>query len=63
MIRSKEEHFDFEDEDLQKNTQPTFQRRINVASTLWINFEITLIRDWKWNKIRRQIFSVAQVNF
>ena len=24
--------------------QPTFQRRINVVSTLWINFEITLIR-------------------
>ena len=25
-------------------TQPTFQRRINVVSTLWINVEITLIR-------------------
>ena len=23
--------------------QPTFQRRINVVSTLWINVEITLI--------------------
>ena len=27
--------------------QPTFQRRINVVSTLWINVEITLIRHWK----------------
>ena len=25
-------------------TQPTFQRRINVVSTLWINVELTLIR-------------------
>ena len=25
-------------------TQPTFQRRINVVSMLWINVEITLIR-------------------
>ena len=25
-------------------TQPTFQRRINVVSTLWINVEITLIQ-------------------
>ena len=25
-------------------TQPAFQRRINVVSTLWINVEITLIR-------------------
>ena len=41
-------------------SQPTFQRRINVVSTLWINFEITLIRRWKWNKIRRQIFNDAQ---
>ena len=41
-------------------TQPTFQRRINVVSTLWINVEITLIWRWKWNKIRRQIFNVAQ---
>ena len=40
--------------------QPTFQRRINVVSTLWINVEITLIRRWKWNKIRRRIFNVAQ---
>ena len=35
------------------------QRRINVVSTLWINVEITLIRSWKWNKIRRRIFNVA----
>ena len=42
------------------HTQPTFQRRINVVSTLWINVEITLIRRWKWNKIRRRIFNVAQ---
>ena len=41
-------------------TRPTFQRRINVVSTLWINIEITLIRRWKWNKIRRRIFNVAQ---
>ena len=27
---------------------------------LWINVEITLIRRWKWNKIRRRIFNVAQ---
>ena len=41
-------------------TQPTFQRRISVVSTLWINVEITLIRRWKWNKIWRRIFNVAQ---
>ena len=41
-------------------SQPTFQRRINVVSTLWINVEITLTRLWKWNKIRRRIFNVAQ---
>ena len=41
-------------------SQPTFQCRINVVSTLWINVEITLIRHWKWNKIRRRIFNVAQ---
>ena len=40
--------------------QPTFQRRINVVSTLWINVEITLILRWKWNKIWRRIFNVAQ---
>ena len=33
-------------------SQPIFQRRINV--------EITLIRRWKWNKIWRRIFNVAQ---
>ena len=32
-----------------RQTQPTFQRWINVVSTLWINVEITLIRHWKWN--------------
>ena len=34
--------------------------RYNPAniSTLWINVEITLIRRWKWNKIRRRIFNV-----
>ena len=42
------------------SAQPTFQRRINVVSTLWINVEIMLIRRWKWNKIRRQIFNVTQ---
>ena len=45
---------------LARSTRPTFQRRINVVSTLWINVEITLIRSWKWNKIRRRIFNVAQ---
>ena len=40
--------------------RPTFQRRINVVSTLWVNVEITLIRRWKWNKIRRRIFNVVQ---
>ena len=43
------------------SAQPTFQRRINVVSTLWINFEITLIRRWKWSKIQRRIFNVAQL--
>ena len=42
------------------NKQPTIQRQITVVSTLWINVQITLIRRWKWNKIRRRIFSVAQ---
>ena len=37
-----------------------FHRWINVVSTLWINVEITLIWRWKWNKIRRRIFNVAQ---
>ena len=41
-------------------TQSTFQHRINVVSVLWINVEITLIRRWKWNKIWRRIFNVAQ---
>ena len=42
------------------SSHSTFQRRINVVSTLWINVERTLIRRWKWNKIRRRIFNVAQ---
>ena len=33
---------------------------INIASTMWINVERTLIRRWKWKKIRRRIFNVAQ---
>ena len=41
-------------------SQPKFQRRINIVSTLWINVEITLIRCWNWNKIRRGFFNVAQ---
>ena len=41
--------------------EPTFQHRINVVSALWINVEITLIRRWKWNKIRRRIFNVARL--
>ena len=40
--------------------QPTFRRRINVVSTLWINVEIPLIPRWKWNKIRRRFLNVAQ---
>ena len=43
-----------------ESTHPTFQRRIIVVSTLWINVEITLIRHWKWNKIRCRIFNVAK---
>ena len=39
---------------------PTYQRRINVVSTLWITIQITLIRCWKWNKIQSRIFNVAQ---
>ena len=42
------------------NKQPTSQRRITVVSTLWINIQIMLIRLWKWYKIRRRIFNVAQ---
>ena len=41
-------------------TQPTFQSRLNIVSTLWINVEITLIWRWKCNKIRHRIFNVAQ---
>ena len=41
-------------------SQPTFQRQINVVSTMWINVKITLIRRWKWNKIWRRIFNVAK---
>ena len=45
---------------LDTRSQPIFQRRINFVSTLWINIEITLIQRWKWNKIRRRIFNIAQ---
>ena len=41
-------------------TQPTFQRRINVVSKLWINVEITLTRRSTLSKIRRRIFNVAR---
>ena len=41
-------------------TQPTFQPRINVVSRFRITLEITLIRRWKWKKIRNRIFIVAQ---
>ena len=41
-------------------SQPTFQRRINFVSTLWMNVKKTLIRRWKWSKIQHQIFNVAQ---
>ena len=34
-----------------------FQR---CVSTLWISVEMTLIRGWKWSKIWRRIFNVAQ---
>ena len=33
---------------------------VDFVSTLWITVEITLVRRWKWNKIRRRIFNVAQ---
>ena len=39
-------HFKFEKRKA-LNSQPTFQRRLNVVSTLWINVEITLIRRCK----------------
>ena len=53
---------------LSNSTQPIFQRPIkvlstfwiNVLSTLWINVDIKLVQRWKWNKIRRRFFSVAQ---
>ena len=38
-------------------------QHFNVGSTLFKrcgNIEIMLIRRWKWNKIRRRIFNVAQ---
>ena len=41
-------------------TQPILKRWIHVVSTFWINVEITLIRRWEWNKIRRRNFNVAQ---
>ena len=41
-------------------TKTTFQCQINIVSTLWITVEITLIRHWKWNKIRSRFFNVAQ---
>ena len=47
---------------LKLSAQPTFWRRINVFSTLWITVEITLIWRWKWNKIQSRIFNVAKVS-
>ena len=41
-------------------TLPTFQRRINIVSTLWITFQIALTRCWKWDQIQSRIFNVAQ---
>ena len=41
-------------------TQPKFQRRINVVSISKITVQITLIRRWKWSKIRNRIFNIAQ---
>ena len=35
-------------------------QHFNVRSTLWINVEITLIRHWKWKKIQRWIYHIAQ---
>ena len=46
--------------ELLKPSQPTFQRQINVVSTLWINVEITLMRRWKWNKNLLRIFNFVQ---
>ena len=37
-----------------------FLTLINVIPTLWINVEIMSIWCWKWNKMRRRIFNVAQ---
>ena len=34
-------------------SQPTFQSRINVVSTFWINIRITLIRRWIFNVAQR----------
>ena len=42
-------------------TQPTFQRRVNIVSMLWLKVELTLIRRWKWNKIKRRIFNIIQL--
>ena len=42
------------------STQPAFHRRINILSRFWITVETTLIRRWKWNKIRNRTFNVAQ---
>ena len=41
-------------------TLPTFQPQINVVSTLCITVQITLIRRWKWNKIRSPNLNFAQ---
>ena len=42
------------------NNPADISKSVKVVSTLWMNVEIMLIRRWKWNKIRRRIFNVAQ---
>lgn len=39
-------------------SQPTFQCWINIVTTWGIIIEMTLMRRWKWNKIRCWIFNV-----
>ena len=41
-------------------SQPKFQPRVNVVSESKFNIKMMLIQRWKWNKIRRRIFSFAQ---
>ena len=42
----------------ERNYPANISSWINIASVMWINVERTLIRRWKWKKIRRRIFNV-----